>query len=257
MKSKDERSWDIGPEAKVASLRFRDYSSDRSVAIIQRPPDDSPQCGSATCVQLGARWFLATAAHNIEHVGVDAELCLLPRGERSHDGIPFIRRSHPRAVSYPHDVAWLEVDVSTARKGGLLAVPSEQLEPKHQIPGAYFIQGYPSGEVNTNAAGGFDPLSLAVAVISVMPTNARAALGLEYPPASEADAGLQLVHPRGFSGGGAWTFNFIDVWPFINVERESLVGIVTEYHAGKGTLNVVSIEAWLNLVLEDNPELRC
>lgn len=256
MKSKDERPWPMPPEARIAGPRFRDYSSDRSVAIIQQRPGFSPECGSATCVEIGARWFLATAAHNIDHIVADENLRLLPRGERSHSGIPFVRRSHPRSAEYPYDVGWLEVDAASARRLGLLPVPVEQLEPKHQIPDAYFIQGYPSGEVEANASAGFDPLSLSVAVVSVEPTSPEAAIGLEYPPASEADTGLQLVHPRGFSGGGVWTFTGLEVWPYINVEREYLVGIITEYASGKKTLNVASIEVWLELVYLDNPELK-
>lgn len=256
MKSKDQRPWNMPPEAKVSGPRFRDYSSDRSVAIIQQSDGSSPECGSATCVEIGMRWFLATAAHNIDHIVADEDLRLLPRGERCHPGIAFIGRSHPRSVEYPHDVAWLEVDPTSARSLGLLSVPLKQLAPKHRIPGAYFVQGYPSREVEANSAGGFDPLSLSVAVVSVKPTSSNAALGLEYPPASEEDTGLQLVHPGGFSGGGVWTFNGLEVWPYINVERESLVGIVTEYVSGKQTLNVASIEAWLDLVYQDNPELK-
>jgi hypothetical protein len=255
MKSKDERKWRQPPEANVAGPRLLDYTSDRSVAVIQRPRSPAPDCGSATCIAVGDRWFLATAAHNIDCLADDADIQLLPRAERSHPGIPFLRRSHPRSVPFSADVAWLELDAAAAARGGLQAVPLSQLSAVHRIPDAYFIQGYPSREVEQDATGGFDPLSMCVGVVSVTPVGAGAAIGLEYPPNSEDDVGLQLVHPRGFSGGGVWTYNPLRVFPHINVEGESLVAIITTYHAARLTLDAVSIASWVGLLSSDYPEL--
>lgn len=255
MKSKDERKAHLPPEGDIAGPKIRDYTSDRSVAVIQRPSSPDPQCGSATCISVGDRWFLATAAHNIDYLVDDKDIQLLPRAERSHPGIPFLTRSHPRDTPYPSDVAWLELDASAARRGGLQAVPLSQLSAMHRIPDAYFIQGYPSREVKPGTKGGFDPLSMCVGVVSVPPVGPNAAIGLEYPPNSPDDAGLQLVHPGGFSGGGVWTFTGLLVWPHINVEAESLVAIITSYHAAMLTLDAVSIAAWVDLLSIDHPEL--
>lgn len=255
MKSKDKRRARLPPEGDIAGPRMKDYTSDRSVAIIQRPSSPDPQCGSATCVALGDRWFLVTAAHNIDYLPDDREILLLPRGERSHPGIPFLARSHPRPVPYPFDVAWIELDPAVARRSGLLAVPLSQLSPVHQIPRPHFIQGYPSREVTPRGSGSFDPLSMCVGVTSVQPIDSNAAIGLEYPPNDPEDAGLELVHPEGFSGGGVWTFHGLKVWPHLNPEGELLVAVLTEYCEQKLTLDAVSIEAWINLLAADHPEL--
>ena len=198
MKSKDDRKAHLPPEGGIAGPLVRDYTSDRSVAIIQRPASPDPHFGSATCIAVGDRWFLATAAHNIDYLPDDNDIQLLPRGERSHPGIPFVARSHPRPVPYRPDVAWLELDPAVASRGGLQAVPLSQLSPVHSIPDAYFIQGYPSREVEQTAGGGFNPLSLCLGVVSVNPVDPTTAIGLEYPPNSSDDKGLQLVHPGGF-----------------------------------------------------------
>jgi hypothetical protein len=255
MKSKDERKSRLPPEGDIAGPHLLDYTTDRSVAILQRPSSVDPKCGSATCIAVGDRWFLATAAHNIDYLSDDSDIQLLPRAERSHPGISFLRRSHPRPVPYPADVAWLELDPTVAQRAGLQAVPLSQLGPQHRVPDAYFIQGYPAREVEPGAKGGFDPLSMCVGVVSVQPGGANAAIGLEYPPNSPDDLGLQLVHPSGFSGGGVWTFTGLRVWPYINVGSESLVAIITSYHAAKLTLDAVSIASWVDLLSSDQPEL--
>ena len=255
MQSKDERKWRQPPEMDIAGPLLKDYTSDRSVAIIQRPSSSNPDCGSATCIAVGTRWFLATASHNIDHLPDDSDIQLLPRAERSHPGIPFLRRSHPRSTPYADDVAWLELDSAVATRAGLQAAPLSQLCPILRVPDAYFIQGYPSREVETGATGGFDPLSMCVGVVSVPPVGATASIGIEYPPNSSDDIGLQLVHPEGFSGGGVWTFNPLNVWPHINVESESLVAIIKSYHRKQLTLDAISIASWVDLLSADNPDL--
>lgn len=252
MKSRDRRNIRIPLEGSIAGARVRDYTTDRSVAILQGSSGHNPSCGSATCVELNDRWFLATAAHNLDHITDDADIHLVPRAERGHPGLPFLRRSHPRSAKYDRDVAWIELDPPTARRGGLLAVPQDQLRPVMDN-GAFFIQGYPSGEVEQNAGGGFDPLSLCVLVMS-LDAAPSGDLALEYPPSSPADVGLELIHPRGFSGGGVWTFKGLGVWPYVYVERETLAGIVTSYEQSARRLSSVSISAWLALVATDNPE---
>lgn len=253
MKSRDHRRISIPPEGSIAGARVRDYTSDRSVAVLQGLSGPTPSCGSATCVDLNGRWFLATAAHNINDISNDADIRLVPRAERGHPGLPFLRRSHPRSSAYELDVAWIEVDPLTARRGGLLAVPRDQLRPVTDN-GAFFIQGYPSGEVEQSASGGFDPLSLCVLVVSLQAAPSGD-IALEYPPNSPVDVGLELIHPRGFSGGGVWTFTGLGVWPYVNIEKEALAGIITEYEASAGRLNSVSITGWLQLVAMDNPDL--
>jgi hypothetical protein len=204
-------------------------------------------------VALNDRWFLATAAHNIDYITNDADIRLVPRAERGHPGLSFLGRSHPRSSEHDLDVAWIELDPVAARRGGLLAVPQDQLRPATDY-GAYFIQGYPSGEVEENTSGGFDPLSLCVLVMSLH-TEPSGDLALEYPPNSPADVGLELIHPRGFSGGGVWTFKGLEVWPYVNIEKEAFAGIIIGYEASLGRLNSVSITGWLELVVMDNPDL--
>jgi len=255
MKSKDGRAFRAPPEAEHAGNLMKDYASNRSVALILRGKSPEPESASATCVRIGERFFLATAAHCIDPFRAD-EIELLPRGEFGRPGIPFIQRSAPRANESELDIAWLELDAVEVQRSGLSAVELENLgfSIRSVDECAYLIQGYPAAEVSAQPDGSFRPLSLCITTIG---RDLKSPFGIaaEYPPQDRLDVGLELVHPKGFSGGGLWTFHLLTVWPHISCESEKLCGIVFNHSLSDKALETVSIEHWLRKLLADIPEL--
>lgn len=257
MKSRDLRGIKIPEEADIAGEQMKNFTSDRACALICRPGSNL-STGSAVCVEIAGRHFLATAAHVIEPIAPNDSLLILPRGELNHPGISLIRRSHPRNEHYKYDVAWLEVEPSEWSKSGLKALTLEQVACNrryHPSEPSLFIQGFPFQEINVTPNGTFEPLSLCLLSTSVDPGPGAPGVAVEYPPQDSADAGLELVHPGGFSGGGIWTWNPLSVWPYINVGAEKLIGIIVQYDPAAGRLVSIGLEHWFELVAQDNPEL--
>ena len=258
MNSRDLRNISTPEWAIIAGSRMKDFASDRACALIGRPRS-SNITGSAVCIEIAGRYFLATAAHVIAPVAPDEELLIIPRGELNHPGVPFVRRSHPRDKKFKYDVAWLEIEAAEWSRSGLRALTLEQTACNlryHRNEPIFFIQGFPSREIVANSGGSFEPLSLCLASTSVDRGPGANGVAIEYPPQDPADAGLELVPPEGFSGGGIWTWNPLSIWPHINVQAEKLAGLIVAYDPSARHLVSVGMEYWLELVAQDNPELR-
>lgn len=257
MKSRDSRKLKFPQEAVMAGDQMKHFTSDRACAVIGGSRSFKSAIGSAVCIEIAGRYFLATAAHVIEAFA-DDDILLLPRGESNHPGMSFIRRSHPRNKHYRYDIAWMEIEYPEWLKSGLRALTLEQTacnrrHSRHQP--ILFAQGFPSREVIITSVNTFSPLSMCLASTSVDAGQGANGVAIEYPPQDPADVGLELVHPEGFSGGGMWTWNPLSIWPHINAEAEKLVGIIVEYDPVAKHLVSIGMEYWFELVAQDNPEL--
>lgn len=259
MKSHDKRGLRIPPEGREASHRLADFVSDSTCTIILYPRSLTPDAGTAICFAVGERCFLATAAHVIEAARDDRDILLLPRGELNHPGIPFLKRSDVRAHPSDPDVGWLELAPAVVRRSGLRPLPLTQLASDARLSAELpflFIQGFPSREIERSEKGTFEPLSLCLLTTSVDPGSAARGVAVEYPPQDPGDAGLALVHPGGFSGGGIWTYHPLKLWPFINVEAEKLSAIITTWDSGTKRLYGIAPEYWLERLSHDIPEVQ-
>lgn len=257
MKSIDKRNLPVPPGGREAMASMIDYVSERSVALIMAMSNSRVFVGSATCIRIGGVFLLATAAHNLQDLSDSSQIRLLPRGVRASPGIPFSRRSHPRSLSYPRDVAWIEVQGEISTKAGLQFIQLDDLAPgtSHRPDQPFFVQGFPAEELLVHSESDLDPMSLGLGTMSV-PAECGDDLVVEYPPQSAADIGLELVAPNGISGGGIWTFpRFSDhlVW---SAAQMRLVGINRSWLRNRGLLFAEPIGHWLRLVWSDFPELR-
>lgn len=258
MKSRDRRKLRTPEEARTAGDQMKHFTSDRACALIGCPRSSAPITGSAVCIEIAGRYFLATAAHVIQPFA-DEDILVLPRGELNHPGLPFARRSHSRGENYEYDVAWLEIEPSEWAKSGLRALGMEQVacnQRYHRRNPFLFVQGFPSREMGITPSRTLEPLSLCLVSTSVDPGPSANGTAVEYPPQDPADVGLELIHPGGFSGGGVWTWNPISVWPHINVGAEKMIGIIAEYDPSARRLLSIGLEYWFALVARDNPELH-
>src|SRR5207249_4751223 len=81
-------------------------------------------------------------------------------------------------------------------------------------------------------------------------------LVLEYPPQSSEDRGLELVHPRGMSGGGVWEFPRFESSLVWSPECAKLVAIIRSMVETRYRLFTEPAEDWLRLIADDFPVLR-
>jgi len=256
MRSIDKRSLPVPPGGKEALDAMIEYVSERSVALIISSPG-GVFVGSASCIQIGQVFLLATAAHNLDDFPDASQIRLLPRGVRASPGIPFLRRSHPRSEPHPHDVAWIEVQPEIVTRDGLQFVGLDDIAPgtQHSTDHPFFVQGFPAEELLVHSESDLDLMSLGLGTMSV-PVNSGDDLVVEYPPQSAADVGLELVPPDGISGGGIWTFpSFSDhiVW---SPAQMRLVAINRSWQQSRGLLFAELIDHWLRLVWHDFIALR-
>ena len=256
MGSRDTRNLEIPPGGRESAELMINYVSDRSAALLLSTSPGTLSIGSATCLCIGGRYLLATAAHNIDDIRDDSGIRVLPRGRNDHPGIPILSRSHPGDEAFGHDVAWLELEADGVLSSDLKCFGLEDLKcyQSHAPTMPFLLQGYPAAEVEVNG-NTISPLSLGLMTISLEPGGGEV-FAVEYPPQSKEDIGLELTHPEGISGGGIWLESrFQDelIWAPV---QSTLVAIATTWEESAARLSGVGIEHWLGLVAQDFPDLR-
>jgi hypothetical protein len=252
---RDERNLRRPPGSKEAEEALSAYVSARTTALLLFHPTGAVTIGSATNIQLGNHFFLATAAHNIDNFDQHAELKLSPH--RASEEIRVIARSHPRVSNY--DVAWLQVAPDSIENSSISWIGMNDLLCGQRFDPfeAFLIQGYPASGVIVQGPTAFDLLSLGVGCIPLPPDRGEDFLTLEYPPQSPEDFGVDWPSPGGLSdGGGVWTipsFGDTRIW---SPDATRLIGIGRSYDLDRARLSTTPIEHWLSLVSQDFPELR-
>lgn len=255
MKSRDLRHLCLPAGAAEANLAMVNYVSDRSVALVLDSGSRGFFIGSGTCVRLQDELLVATAAHNLDDLSVDASIRLLPRGIRGHPGLAFSARSRRRTSPTDPDVAWIELRGDDLTNTGLRFLDLEALEPSQpqaELSGV-FVQGFPAAEVLVHSAPDIDPFSLGLLTTRLPSTTPE--IVVEYPPQSPDDVGLELVPPNGVSGGGIWRFPRFEDSTVWSTERARLIGVTRSWSEQTGRLVAEPIQHWLALVASDFPEL--
>jgi hypothetical protein len=254
---RDERNLQSPPSSKEAMEAESAYVAARTAALLFFHASGAVSIGSATGIQLGSHYFLATTSHNINARDQSSRLDVIPYGT-STQKVTIISRSHPRATEYDHDVAWLQVEPEVAEASGIawLSIKDLLCGQRFDPHRAFLIQGFPASEVVIRGPRGFDSLSLGIGCISLPPDPGDDFLTLEYPPQSTEDVGIDWPPPQGLiDGGGIWrlsAFRESLIW----VPETPLVAIGRSYAPERVRLTTTPIEYWLSLVAKDFPDLR-
>jgi hypothetical protein len=104
-------------------MGLSEYARRHSAALIIQDKD-SLYAGSASCVEIAERFFLATAAHNLD--GIDkSDIRVVAMKDKESTGFVFSKWNRSRK----EDLAWIEVDPTEAIKEGLEAVSVDSLAP--------------------------------------------------------------------------------------------------------------------------------
>ena len=246
------------------------HVEDRAVAILTA--DEQGRYGghgSGTCIRIGERFLIATAAHVVADVPLERLGVLMWRGWGQI--VPRVLGRGVRGGGDDDllDIAWLEIPAPFAAMAPRLWVPLDRLDLLPQAPRTYaFAYGAPeeqSREVSLQGrpAFAFNPMGFASKTISrttgaKVPADWDYDVFLDYPDAPRhevPDHWLKRV-PRagGMSGCGIWTVRPTSaaVW---SPEYAGLAAVQHSWHSEERWLRGTLIRHWLEMVREDIPAL--
>jgi hypothetical protein len=230
--------------------------------------------GTGTCIAVGGRYFVATAAHHFVDVPEKPYLVGVTPLSASPTREIFRATSHGYrggGKGDPMDVAWLEVTERTAADLGreFLSLDGIETGGEDREGEPIFSYGFPFWMETTETAEG-RAFGLAAQCYSTVLLDARRIVAECAPdptfdlfarytagPNDEIHEGRMANMPdaRGLSGGGFWRFNIGK--PTLWTPRDvKLVGIEHQYCPAGGWFRATKVHHWLRLVADDHPSLR-
>ena len=231
-----------------------------SVAIVGMKNGRPESIGSGTCVEIGGRYFVATAEHVITPFS-NMDLLIVSRLQGQHWTPSIIGRG----TDAEFDIGWLEIDSTIASQMDRQFIPVSQFRPHcfHVGQDIAVVHGFPSQLVVPD----LDTMSLAVQPLCYGATTwdfvDRPDLIEErdiYIPFSNEEITKSDGSPatpiaaNGMSGGGIWAVdvNAPGVWTAASCRLIGIEHCWSPFKWVKGT----QIQHWLALLLRDLPELR-
>jgi len=253
--SKTQKQLALLRESTMAVVRYLDNTS---IALIIKNKD----VGSGTCIKIGSRYFIATAAHNLIGCTSGDVLLVHSKTPSSHKinitKFGFIGGGKDDLL----DVGFIELSEDEVNKSGKRFIEFTQLEfgVHHKDDDLILVSGYPSEIVQILASGnavtpiGYGTISCRVG------TNSFSAydIFLEYPEENNAiyDKVLHnLPKAHGLSGGGFWSLHINDsgLW---STDKIKLIGLDVSWSERNRWVKGIQIQHWLDLVLNEYPDLR-
>lgn len=226
--------------------------------------------GSGTCITVGGRFFVATAAHVIhEH----RERPYLIASARTTDFVPFLKGAGFRGGKQGEaiDVGWLELTDAHAKALGRAFLNLQRLRTHCTGNGeALAICGAPiTLQQKKPSPEGKPLLSVGAQCFMIQARGLKEDLGEEpdltrniymhWPKRLVQNDGTSVEYPEapGISGGGVWAVNANH--PRWSASCIQLVGIEHSWaHRGVPDrfLRANQIQLWLQMLAEDLPALR-
>lgn len=259
----DQLKFAIAHHHNVALLRFMEA---RGVGIISRLGREDADLGSGTCIRIGGRHLIATAAHVIRGYSLE-DLWIVHRRHPSDTQLRLIGRGcEGGGRNDPVDVGWLEIDPKSVSTMSKEFVSLEQLKPNcgHLGSGELaYLHGNPTERVSKEA---LERRQVRVQPVGCM-TNTEPATSrnldpgtdivLAYPDRVERlldGTVIEVPDAPGFSGGSIWTMNVnaSGVWSTASCK---LIGIEHAWTRATRWVRGTQIQHWMTLVAKDLPEL--
>ncbi|HPH64525.1 MAG TPA: hypothetical protein PLF40_02230 [Kofleriaceae bacterium] len=230
-----------------------------SVALVGMENGRPHAIGSGTCIEIGGRFFVATAEHVISPYS-NENLLIVSRLERQ-DWTP---RILGRGEDSTLDVGWLELDADVVGEMDRYFIPISKLRSfcHHVGQDIAVVHGFPRQFVDVDDA----KMLLAVQPLCYGSTTLDTAdmpelivsrdIYLPFPnediTKSDGSPAPPVAAP-GMSGGGIWSVNVNadGVW---STESCRLIGIEHSWLRFKWVKGT-QIQHWLQLLVRDLPEL--
>ena len=253
---------------RQANSEMAAYIRRHSVALGLYSGAEHPEIGSGTCVSVGERFFVATAAHNIHHQSENS-ISIVHTNQPESERVP-ISALHWSGGErgQPEDVGLIELEPEVAHslKRDFLSLDRVSENPPPLEEGWLFLFGFPSQLVPSDRAAtgiyayssiGFITLGVPV---SQYPDSASRSLDwvLEYPETGEVgwdDRAFPMPDPFGVSGGSIWFLNPNEATPLVGSHNARWVGIQHSWVRSRRLAIGNRISVWLTLVKEHYPGL--
>lgn len=239
---------------------IRDHLQPISIGIIGMKDGMPTESSSGTCIQIGARYFVATCEHMLRDYP-NNQLLLVTRHDR-HTSTPVIIG---RGTDPNFDLGWLELPTDVVSDTDRTFVPLSKLRLgiDHLEHDFVVLHGFPTALVQLQHAErgiGVQPICYATGTITdpeqIATVDSSRDIYLAYPDddLTRSDgASMRGIEAFGVSGGGIWSAdaNRDGVW---TPDACKLIGIETSWLRFKWVRGI-QIQHWLDLVRQDIPEL--
>jgi len=242
-------------ESNEAVVRYLD---DTSIALLI----NRQAVASGTCVNIGSKYFVATAAHNL--IGCTKEDVFLIYSKEFSDYKLAITNLGIQGgqPNNPLDIGFIELSKSEALKSRKRFIDLSQLElgVNQKNDDLILVSGYPSDIVKTFKQGN------AVSPIGYTTHSSSSAIKqlpaydiiLEYPKDGNAIYSAKissLPNAYGLSGGGFWLLHINDdgIWSTNSIR---LIGIDISWDKKSRWIKGIQIQHWLNFVIQEYPEIK-
>jgi len=245
--------------ARVAS---QNYLRNCSAGVYLTVSPEETYSGSAICIDVNGRLFIATAAHNFEGVEGGATFVVFSANRSSETPLEIVASN--LAQNLPPgtpDLAWLEIAAESARASDLTGVSLESLAayPILNAMDGYVATGFPVG-MRREERQRANHINHVVPLLVYFTAAARIDDGtivLNYQREGLGPHGPgQLAEPQGMSGGAIWhvptRIEENEIW---NPARIRLIGITTRYSRNREELEGRAMNEWLQLLERDLPDL--
>src|SRR6185503_9251753 len=244
------------------------YVRNRSAALCFEYSPEDIEGGSAVCIEIENRLFIATAAHNFERLREKPNWSVFSANRSSNSPLTILQANYSAERQQGEsDVAWLEIDARSAADSDLVGIELEGLcvNPILQPGEVYVATGLPRDlkQIFQEENGHRNIIMpLGMYFTTVVDADIAAGYGglivLDYMKDGVNDKGEPIeVEPYGMSGGGIWHTSEDappeGVW---NPQRLQLLGLNREYFRSKGRLTAEPLHAWLTLLRNDLSELE-
>jgi hypothetical protein len=250
----------IQKEGRVAQEAF---IRSHLVAIDQNFIDGERKIGSATCIEIGERFFLCTAAHNFKCTDNGGTVgYVAPHASGGISLNPIRWNFGELGIDDTIDTAWVEIERESAERADLVGVPLSIIESMHMmdvendhfltvgIPPAFFkLTSKPDDEDNTPLFGYFTRPG-------IQANEIEDKIYLAYQRKALLPNGeiVDIPHPEGVSGGPIWLtpiYGEDEIW---STYKYRLIGFNTHYH--REQIIGLRMHLWLKLLLSDLPDLE-
>lgn len=251
----------------AAGVTLHAYLSERSVALLLTPQPSHLEIGSGTCVRIGDRVLVATAAHNLQGLEHQDQIQIIPKGGSLEAPLRWTRKGIQFSKDGKKtDVAWIELAPQASSSPQLKCFGVDDLAhrmaPDDQV--GCHVQGYPSATVEVTQAPRqhISVESDGLLTLSIPKENwtdqsqTEIDFVVEYPPHDGSLDHLDLPPPPGLSGGGIWLAPRFEDERLWSPEQASLLAITRSWRKQQRELYGTRIRVWLQLVRDDFEDLR-
>jgi hypothetical protein len=242
----------------------------RIVGIKNAVPEDS---GSGTCIKIGTRYLVLTAAHVILGYTADTLWIVAKAGAMNQRARPLRIGLRGGKTGEAIDVAYIELDEATVRQLQIEALPVARLHGRAIATDEFIaLSGIPGETLTIKHRGPkADDVDLIWRPFTAITMQKDAAtwhagtdrsveLETDYPkefaPLLPGGTPQKLPDAPGMSGGGYWLCNLPkrdEIWSGTRIE---LAGIITAWHRTEHYLIANRIANAIGLLSDDFSEWR-